>query len=120
MKTPAPGTNGPLLLPCLQAEMGDWTYYVGVMNFKQVAARISLAEDLFTYKALKDRLQRDVTDRAEDIADYLLRQPQRFFNAIIVGACQGNPEWHPIDVEDNPLVKKQELAGAVSGSVGYL
>ena len=41
--------------------------------------------------------------RVSRIADYLIKQGQHFFPAIVVGVTLGEPTWYEIDVEDQPL-----------------
>ncbi len=111
---------GRVLLPSLRATLGDWVYYVAKMPFREIAARVRFAQDMYKGRALNERLQRDITDRADDISDYLLRQKQRFFNAIIVGIFQGKPEWYPIEVRGSALIKQKDLPVAVQESIGVL
>ena len=89
----------PLFLPALRAEMGDWVYYISFMAMGDIATRISVVEDIHTNRALKDWLQRMLTNNATKIADYLLHQEQRLFNALVIGTYGGKPNWHEISVE---------------------
>ena len=53
---------------------------------------------------LNEWIQREVIpDRIGQIADYLINREQHFFPTIVVGVYLGEPTWHPIDVEDNPI-----------------
>src|SRR5579863_8869585 len=88
----------PLHLPALRAHMGDWVYYITFMPMREIAARISLAEDIHSSETLKELLQRQLTSRSGEIEAYLRTQPQRFFNAIVVGTYSGTPQWHELSI----------------------
>jgi DNA sulfur modification protein DndB len=81
--------------------MGNWMYYISFMRMCDIAERISIVEDIYHSKVLQELLQRGLTSRRrEEISEYLLSQPQRFFNALVVGSFGGHPEWYELDVRD--------------------
>jgi DNA sulfur modification protein DndB len=88
-----------LILPTLRGKMGDWMYYVTLMPFKEVAKRISVADEIHKDKGLSRMIQRKVTSRTKDIANYLKTQDQRFFNSLILGIYGGSPKWQEIDID---------------------
>jgi DNA sulfur modification protein DndB len=98
--------------------MGDWVYYIGLLKMKDIAERISIAEEIHSSKSLRDLLQRQLTNRAADISKYLLTQKQRFFNAIVVGTYGGNPKWAELSINDKKL--RQELPDYLEGTLGIL
>lgn len=104
------------LFPALRTLMGDWVYYISTMPMSEIAERISVVEDLHTSESLQDELQRAITKNALKIAEYLQNQPQRFFNAIVVGTYGGDPEWHEIDISD----RIAELPRSTNGVLGFL
>jgi len=86
----------------LRARMGDRAYYVALMTFDDIKEWIKPVDEIHEKKELKTWLQRDLTvKRKEQIARYLITQPQHFFNAIVVGVFMGNPDWFPIVLEDD-------------------
>ena len=85
-------------LPSLRAHMGDWVYYITFMPMREIASRISVAEDIHSSDTLKELLQRQLTNRSGEIELYLRDQPQRFFNAIVVGTYGGTPQWHEVSI----------------------
>ena len=90
-----------LLLPALKAHMGDWMYYIAVMQLKDIAERVYFAEEVHKSKKLSDFIQRSLlTSRTESIAEYLIQQPQRLFNSMIVGVYGGEPEWLEMNIEE--------------------
>ena len=109
-----------LILPALRAAMGDWVYYVTTMPMAEVAKRVRAAKEIHKSNALKELIQRSLSDRAGDIATYLLKQRQHFFNAIIVGIYDGAPEWFGIAVSGNNAVPESEIPETVKSSVGII
>jgi DNA sulfur modification protein DndB len=92
--------NKSIKLPCLRGRMGDWYYYVSLMNFKELASRASLVPEIHKNLELSRWIQREVSGRTEEIVNYLKEQPQRFFNAIICGIYDGKPSWQELDIEN--------------------
>ena len=108
------------LIPALRACMGDWVYYVTFLRMEQIAERISIAQEIHSSKVLKDMIQRQITDRSKQISDYLLKQPQRFFNALIVGVYGGSPDWYELDIRTNHLFDAEALPRELDGVLGFL
>lgn len=99
-------TNKSISLPCLKGQMGDWYYYVTLLKFKEIANRVMLPKEIDTYYANKedlklgDWIQRDLEEsRTQKIVDYLRKQPQHFFNSLILGIYEGNPSWQDISIK---------------------
>lgn len=97
--------NQPISLPCLKGQMGDWYYYVTLLKFSEIANRVSLPKEIDSYYAneeelkLGDWIQRDLEEcRTQKIVEYLRKQPQRFFNSLILGIYEGNPSWQDISI----------------------
>ena len=100
---------GPILLPALQGQFGDWVYYSAIMPLSEVKERIGFARELHRNERLGELIQRQLQDsgsgkknRASAIAQYLRANDGRFFNAIVVGIYGGEPVWHPFDIEARP------------------
>ena len=106
-----------LIVPALRAQMGDWIYYVTFLRMDQIADQIRLARDIHPSDVLRNMIQREITNRAGQISDYLLKQPQRFFNSLIVGVYGGSPDWYELEIGTNPLfdaeIPPQELEGVL-------
>ena len=101
--------TGPILLPALQAQFGDWVYYSAIMPLSEVKDRIGFAQELHRNQRLGELIQRQLQDtgsgkrnRATAIAEYLQANDDRFFNAIVVGIYGGEPVWHPFDIRARP------------------
>jgi len=83
------------LAPALRAGMGDWVYYVTTMRLAEVADKIDYAHEIHSNQALNELIQRRLDERrGKKIASYLLREDQRFFNAMVVGVYGGDPSWY--------------------------
>ena len=100
---------GPILLPALQGQFGDWIYYSAIMPLSEVKERIGFARELHRNERLGELIQRQLQDsgsgkrnRASAIAQYLRMNDGRFFNAIVVGIYGGEPVWHPFDIKARP------------------
>jgi DNA sulfur modification protein DndB len=112
--------NNELTLPALRAHMGDWVYYVTFLQMEEIANRIELAEEIHPSSTLKEMIQRQITNRAVPIAEYLLNQPQHFFNALIVGVYGGSPNWYELAIGTNPQFDADSLPGYLEGALGIL
>lgn len=99
--------------------MGDWTYYSTIMKFKYISERVKIAEEIHESTKLKDFIQRQLTPRAKEISEYLINQPQRFFNSLIVGLYGGDPQWIELKIpEDRNILP--EFPISETGILGYL
>jgi DNA sulfur modification protein DndB len=84
--------------PSLRCKMGDWIYYVTFMRFIDVAKWIKRTDQIHQNKNLRDMIQRELTGRVTPIVNYLIEQNERFFNSIVVGVYDGDPQWYPIEI----------------------
>lgn len=112
-----------VICPALRGIMGDRVFYSCLMNFHDLAGRVSYAEEIHTNKGLSDMIQRRLDGgRGLEIANYIRSQNQRFFNSLVVATYGGSPQWHPLqDVTDN--TQDASLAGLpqeLIESVGFL
>ena len=107
-----------LFLPALRAKMGDWIYYITLMNMKEIASRVSVVDDIHSSTSLKELLQRTLTNNSRMIAEHLIGQEQRFFNAIVIGSYGGSPNWHDLSVRGRKGVA--DVPEHPEGSIGFL
>ena len=85
-------------IPVIRGQIGDWRYYTGVMSFKQIADKVEPSVDQFySSSCLSDILQRELTDNYVSIKQYLLKDEQRFFNAIVLAIYDGDPKWLEVE-----------------------
>jgi DNA sulfur modification protein DndB len=107
-------TIGPIHLPALAAQMGDWRYYTTVMRLRDAAERIQFASAINEVRPghqLSDLIQRALREgRPVEIGKYLVNEADHFFNSLVVAVYGGDPEWMEFDV--NPA------AGATSPKSG--
>lgn len=107
-----------IFLPSLKAHIGDWIYYSTIMKFSEVNARVRFAEEIHESKKLQELIQRSLTSRGSEISEYILNQPQRFFNSLIVGVYEGDPEW--IELKVTSSLNLPELTVSQKGILGFL
>ena len=109
-----------LKLPALKGITGDWVYYVTLLSFQEVRNRIRKNREIHETNELEDWLQRDLTDRGDDIARYLETQKQRFFNGIVVGVYGGEPQWYPLSLQPSMYIDPRSVDEDVEISMGIL
>ena len=112
--------NMELIIPALRAHMGDWIYYVTFLRMDQIADQIHLAQNIHPSETLKEQIQRRITNRAKQISDYLLNQPQRFFNSLVVGVYGGSPDWYELAIGTNQRFDAPILQPELDGVLGIL
>lgn len=113
---------GDLKVPGLRAHMGDWVYYITFLRLRDVAERVSLAQDLHTSQALKDLIQREVDEsvHSQAIKRYLIHQDQRLFNALVIAIYGGAPTWAELKIDDTAKSGLGELPAYMRGALGVL
>ena len=111
-----------LTLPTLRAHMGDRAYYVTVMRLADVAARVNFAEEIHKSEALKEFLQRtlDQSKHGAQICKYLLQDPQRLFNSLVVAVYGGAPKWHELAVHGAEKIDENLDSLKQTGILGFL
>ena len=109
-----------LKLPALKGIIGDWVYYVTLLPFREVRNRIRRNDEIHETKELQDWLQRELTDRSDNIAEYLATQKQRFFNGIVVGVYGGEPQWYPLSLQPSMYLDPISVDEDVEVSMGIL
>ena len=114
-------TQNPCLLPAMRARMGDWWYYVTTMTLKDITERIKRVKEIQETSSLKTWIQRELREnRTREIAEYLNSQPQRFFNAIVLGVFGGTPDWYPISVSTGHVQTGVDLEERVASAFGLI
>jgi len=85
-------------IPSLKSRIGNWDYYITTLTFAQVNEFVSkIDENLYKSKTLKDLIQRSITDNFLKIKDYILNQPEFFFNALVLAVYNDYPKWIEIE-----------------------
>jgi DNA sulfur modification protein DndB len=86
-------------VPAIRAMIGDWTYYVTTLTFSQVDRYISkVDEQLHKSESLKELIQRSVTNNYISIKNYILNQPELFFNSLVLAVYNDYPNWREIEI----------------------
>lgn len=91
------------LYPGMRAHMGRWSYYIVKMTMREVAESVRFASDVYSDYTLDEAIQRILNESRvrREIVTYLVKQPDRFFNSIVVAAIGGEPKWYPVSIEDD-------------------
>lgn len=102
----------PQVYAALKMQMGSWIYYSVRMKMSEVASEIKFAYEVNDDKTLDMAIQREIgTSRAgTQIVNYLVQNEHRFFNSLVVAALDGNPEFNPVSIDEDPtfrLVRNQ-------------
>jgi len=85
-------------IPALRARIGDWDYYVTTLTFEQVDKYVSkIDEQLHKSESLKDLIQRSITNNYLSIKEYILNQPEVFFNSLVLAVYDDYPDWQEIE-----------------------
>lgn len=100
--------------------MGDWIYYITLLRFSDVSERVSMVFEIHKSEKLSQWIQRQVSNRTSDIADYLETQEQRFFNSLILGIYGGKPSWQEIEIKESPEIYDEESISYLDRSFGVL
>jgi DNA sulfur modification protein DndB len=88
-----------IYLPALKGRFGIRFYYVALMTLANVERLIKVGKEIYTNDALSTMIQRELKEgRAKEIADYLRRREERFFNSMVVGVYGGAPDWKPFRI----------------------
>jgi DNA sulfur modification protein DndB len=94
----------------IEARMGDWRYYVTVMNLGEIATGCHLADEIHrNNRDLDYMIQREISDRVQkEMVPYLLHNPQRFYGALVVAVYGGEPEFSRVRVNEHDLIDDVE------------
>lgn len=85
-------------IPALKAKIGDWDYYVTTLSFEQVNEYVSkVDEHLHKSESLKDLIQRSITNNFISIKEYIINQPEVFFNSLVLAVYDNYPNWREIE-----------------------
>lgn len=92
----------------VKGTIGDWTYYATVMRVSDIVLYIKFAEQVCPNEDLDMMIQREVSARSKQIAEYLRTQDQRFFGSLIIAVYGGEAKFLPISFSDAPLLSQLE------------
>jgi len=87
-------------IPSLRATIGDWDYYVTTLSFEQVNTFVSKIDDhLHKSESLTNLIQRSITNNYISIKEYIINQPEMFFNSLVLAVYDDYPDWQEIEVK---------------------
>ncbi|WP_419839884.1 DGQHR domain-containing protein [Candidatus Poriferisodalis sp.] len=92
------------IYPAIRAKMGSWEYYMVRMSMRELAENVKFAEEIHGPTELSAAIQRQLKRSRShgEIASYLAKHKDRFFNSLVVAAFDGEPQWYPVSIEDIP------------------
>lgn len=93
-------------IPALEAQVGDWKYYICTMKYAEVARQVSFAHELGGNRDLGSMIQRGIGDRTKDIVSYLKNAEHRFLGALIIAAWGGKPDYIELEMADPDNILK--------------
>ena len=110
------------IYPAIRAHMGNWQYYIVRMKMREIAQEVQLAHDIYNDKTLSDAVQRALGEKRvkSEIVGYLARHPDRFFSSIVVAAMEGEPVWHPVEMDNTIVPKIFTSSSSLRDSFGVL
>ena len=71
------------------------------MKLAELVKYVAFAEEVFPRQDLDQIMQRELTKRSADIANYLIKNDQRFMPALLVAAVGGEPKFVPASFGDD-------------------
>ena len=110
------------IYPAIRAQMGSWQYYIVRMKMREIANKVKPAYDIYTDKTLSHAVRRTFGEKRvkTEIVGYLARQPDRLFSSIVVAAMEGEPMWHPVEMDDTAVPKMFTSSSSLRDSFGML
>lgn len=88
-------------IPVIRGKIGNWRYYSGVMSFKDIRENVTASiNEIYQASCLDELLQRELTRNYESIKKYILKDNERFFNAIILAIYDGDPQWLEVEFQN--------------------
>lgn len=111
-----------IVLPAIRGCIGNWVYYSTLMSIAEISKRLRYANQISTGGAsLSREIQRETKERrGKDISEYILTQPERFFNSLVVAVYGGKPKWHAQQTISAHEKYLKQLDKKTLESVGYL
>lgn len=86
-------------IPAIRAKIGNWTYYITTLTFQQVSDHVEKIDDqLHNSESLQDLIQRSITNNYKSIKQYILNQPEMFFNSLVLAVYDGTPSWVEVEL----------------------
>ena len=110
------------IYPAIRAQMGSWKYYIVRMKMREIAQEVKFAHDIYEDRTLSDAVQRVLNERRvkKEIVGYLAQRQDRFFSSIVVAAMEGEPTWHPVEMDERVVPSIFMTSGSLRDSFGVL
>ena len=110
------------IYPAIRAQMGSWQYYIVRMKMREIAHKVRFAHDIYTDKILSDAVHQTLDGRQvkDEMVGYLAHHPDRFFSSIVVAAMDGEPIWHPVEMDDATIPAIFTCSSSLRDNFGVL
>ena len=110
------------IYPAIKAHMGDWQYYMLRMRMREIAHQVHFAHDIYRDNTLSHSIKRMLGEGCikTEIAGYLSHRPDRFFSSIVVAAMEGEPMWHPVELDRDSVPVLFTGSSSLRDSFGVL
>lgn len=87
-------------IPAIKAKLGTWTYYITTLTFQQISDHVEKIDNqLHNSESLIDLIQRSITNNFLSIKEYILNQPEMFFNSLVLAVYDGTPSWIEVELK---------------------
>lgn len=87
-------------IPAIRGKIGDTVYYTANLTFQQVNQLVKkVDQELHSSTSLREEIQRSLSDNYIKIKQYILNDPEHFFNALVLAVYDGQPVWTEIRYE---------------------
>jgi len=87
-------------IPAIRSHIGDWTYYISYLTFKQVAEMVEkVGPQITESRVLGDAIQRSITENYKSISTYIQTQNERFFNSLVLAVYNEAPNWIAVEMQ---------------------
>ncbi len=85
--------------PAIRSKIGSWTYYLSTLTFNEVSSLVEKIDDqLHKSTSLKGLIQRSLTENSSSIKEYILNQPEMFFNSLVLAIYNDSPKWVEVEL----------------------
>ena len=110
------------IYPAIRAQMGSWQYYIVRMKMREIAHKVRFAHDIYADKILSDAVHQTLDGRQvkDEMVGYLAHHPDRFVSSIVVAAMDGEPIWHPVEMDGATIPAIFTCSSSLRDSFGVL
>lgn len=80
--------------------VGDWIYYLTALTYAEIESCVKkIDKELHNSNSLSEMIQRSLTENVDKISNYIQKQPEHFFNALVLAVYDGDPQWREVKLD---------------------